>query len=72
MGGVWDLVKDLNIKVTEETALKIIKRLTPEDWDLIKKDLEEATKENEKAANTLAIVFKIIDAIKNAAIKVIT
>jgi phage-related tail protein len=72
MGGVWDLVKDLNIKVNEETALKIIKRLTPDDWDQIKKDLEEATKENEKAANTLAIVFKIIDEIKNAAIKIIT
>jgi hypothetical protein len=69
---VWDLIKDLNIKIDENTAAKVIKRLTPDDWDQIKLDLTEAIGDNERAANTLAIVFKILDAVKNATIKIIT
>lgn len=66
---VWNLVKDLNIKISEETAVKVIVNLKAEDWEQVKKDLQESIKDNEKAANTLALVLKLIDIIKTTTIK---
>ncbi len=66
---VWNLVKDLNIKITEETAVKVIVNMKTEDWEQLKKDLQESIKDNEKAANTLALVMKLLDIIKTTTIK---
>lgn len=58
---VWDIVKDLNVEINDETSTKILKKMTAEDWALVKAELEQATKDNKELTKTIELVNKVID-----------
>lgn len=64
---IWELIKDLNIDITHETAEKVIAKLQPSDWGKLKADLLESIKDNEKAAKQVAIISKILDGLETGA-----
>ncbi len=68
---VWELVKDLNVEINDQTVQKILSKMTAEDWSAIKADLEELTANNKKLAKTISMVDMIIDLVVARGISVL-
>lgn len=68
---VWDIVKDLNVEINDETSTKILKKMTAEDWALVKAELEQATKDNQKLTKTIELINKVIDLVLTKGIDLI-
>lgn len=68
---VWDIVKDLNVEINDETSTKILKKMTAEDWALVKAELEQATKDNQELTKTIELINKVIDLVLTKGIDLI-
>ena len=58
---VWEVVKDLKVDLTPETAEKVIKRMTVEDLSKVRDELREQTKDNIELKQSVDLVTKVVD-----------
>lgn len=57
----WDIVKDLEVDLSNEDLDKVIAKLGPEDWEEIKKDLKDLTESNKDLKKTVDVVLRVLD-----------
>lgn len=63
MSGILDLVKDLELDLSEVDIDKVISKLEVEDWEEIKAELEQATEANVELRQYIDIVLRVIDVV---------
>lgn len=68
---IWDLIKDLNVDISDETVATILKKLTPQDWEKVKKELNEATENNLQVKRTVDLINRLIDIVVTRGIETI-
>lgn len=58
---IWELLKDLNVDLTPETANKVLSKMDPEDLTAVRDELKEETKKNLEIKRSLDIAVAILD-----------
>lgn len=61
MTGILDLVKDLELDLSEVDTAKILKKMEVSDWKELREDLEAASEANESLRQSIELTLKIID-----------
>lgn len=66
---LWDVVRDLEVDLTDADLTRVIKNMKPEDWELVKKELEQAVEHNEYRKKTADLLIKLIEIFLSSGIR---